>query len=265
MHKSINTTLLAMAALGLLSSSLSAAPKSRVKERGELTVTATLAPPPTAPVGPSGTAEIVVTKPKFKSVETAILKISVTGLTSGTYSIGAVLKDASTLALGDIVVDTTVPPGPTPEPPVEIPLPAGFDVSTVAKITVSDATPTVVLEGAVVPGVTNWKYIANVQITGPEVIDPTGPKPKKVRGHVVAHSFIKDSVETKRGFNFVGFGAPGDTELTINVDGVVVGTVLSNKQGKVHFQEMPEPVVIRDIKLVTITDALGAVVMQAAF
>src|SRR5687767_10573229 len=199
MQKSINTTLLAMAALGLLTSSLSAAPKSRVKERGELTVTATLAPPPAAPAGPSGTADIVVTKPKFKSVETALLKISVTGLTSGTYSIGAVLKDASTLVLGEIVVDTTVPPGPTPEPPVEIPLAAGFDVSTVATITVSDSAvpPTVVLEGAVVPGVTNWKYIANVQITAPEVIDPTAPKAKKVRGHVVAHSFVKDSVETK--------------------------------------------------------------------
>lgn len=254
-----------MAALGLLTSPLSAAPKSHVKERGHLTVTATLAPPPTAPAGPSGTAEIEVTKPKFKSVETATLKISVTGLATGSYSVDATLKDASIVHLGDLAVDTSVPPGPTPEPPVEIALPAGFDVSTVAKITVSNATPAVVLEGEVVPGEVTWKYIANVQVTGPEVLVPTGPKPKKVRGHAVVHSFIKENVETKRGFLWVAFGAPGDTELTINVDGVAVGTVLSTKQGKVMFEDMPEPVVIRDIKLVTITDALGAVVMQAAF
>ena len=254
-----------MAALGLVTSPLSAAPKSHVKERGHLTLTATLAPPATAPAGPAGTAEIEVIKEKYKSAESATLSISVTGLASGNYSVDAALKDATIVHLGDLAVDATVPPGPTPEPPVVIALPAGFDVSTVAKLTVSDATPAVVLEGTLVPSTVTWKFIANVQVTGPEVLVTGGKKPKKVRGHVVVHSFITDNVETKRGINWVAFGAPGETELTINVDGVAVGTVLSTKQGKVMFQTMPEPVVIRDMKLVTLTDAQGAIVMQAEF
>jgi hypothetical protein len=40
---------------------------------------------------------------------------------------------------------------------------------------------------------------------------------------------------------------------------------MSTKQGKVMFHEMPETVVLRDMNLVTLTDALGAVVMQADF
>jgi hypothetical protein len=265
MHSSLTTTLLAMTALGLVSSPLAAAPKSHVKERGHLTLSATLAPPATAPAGPAGTAEIEVVKEKYKSAESSTLSISVTGLATGSYSVDATLKDASIVHLGDLAVDASVPPGPTPEPPVVITLPAGFDVSTVAKLTVSDATPTVVLEGTLVPGNVTWKYIANVQVTGAEVLVTKGPKPKKVRGHAVVHSFITDNVETKRGFLWVAFGAPGDTELTINVDGVAVGTVLSTKQGKVMFESMPETVVIRDMKLVTLTDAAGAVVMQAEF
>jgi len=263
MLKTIASTLLAMTALGLATSA-SAAPKAGVKERGHLTITAALAPPATAPVGPSGTAEIAVEKAKYKSAETATLAITVTGLPSGTYSVDANLKDASVVHLGDLVVDATVPAPATPTP-VVLPLPAGFDVSTVATITVSDATPIVVLEGAVVPGDVTWKFIANVPVTAPEVLVAGDSKPKKVRGHVVAHSFITDNVENQRKFHWVASGAPGDSELTINVDGVAVGTVMSTAQGKVMFEGMPEPVVIRDMKLVTITDATGAIVMQAQF
>jgi hypothetical protein len=236
-----------------------------VKERGDLTVTATLAPAATAPAGPSGSAEIEVIKEKYKSAEISTLSISVTGLATGSYSVDATLKDASTLHLGDLAVDASVPPGPTPEPAVKIALPADFDVSAVSKLTVSDATPAVVLEGAIVPGNVTWKYIANVQVTGPEVLVTSGPKPKKVRGHAVAHSFITDNMETKRGFLWVAFGAPSDAELAINVDGVAIGTVLSTKQGKVEFNEIAETVVLRDVKSITLTDAQGAIVMQAAF
>jgi hypothetical protein len=53
--------------------------------------------------------------------------------------------------------------------------------------------------------------------------------------------------------------------LTLNVDGVAVGTIMSSKQGKVMIQEIPETVVLRDMKSVTLTDALGVVVMKADF
>jgi hypothetical protein len=264
MHSTLTTTFLAAAALGLLANPLNAAPKSHVKERGHLTLTAALAAPEAAPSAASGSAAIEVDKPKYKSAETAELQISVTGLATGNYSVDATLKDASTVHLGDLAIDTSVPQ-PTPEPAVVIALPAGFDVSSVAKLTVSDATPAVVLEGELVPGEVTWKFIANVQVTGPETLLTKEAKGKKVRGHAVVHSFITDNVETKRGFLWVAFGAPGDTELTVNVDGVAAGTVVSTKQGKVMFESLPETVVIRDMKLVTLTDALGAVVMQAGF
>jgi len=254
-----------MTALGLVSSPLCAAPTSRIKERGQINVTATLAPPATAPAGPAGSAEIEVVKEKYKSAATSTLSISVTGLGTGSYSVDATLMDASIVHLGDLDVDASVPPGPTPEPPVEIALPATLDISTVSKLTVSDTAATVVLEGAVVPTNVTWKYIANVQVSGPEVLVTSGPKPKKVRGHAVVHSFITDNVETKRGFLWVAFGAPGDTELTINVDGIAVGTVLSTKQGKVELHEIAETVVFRDVKSITLTDSQGAIVMQAAF
>src|SRR5688572_27427597 len=111
MNSSLNT-FLAMAALGLVTSPLSAAPKSHVKERGHLTLSATLAPPATAPAGPAGTAEIEVIKEKYKSAESATLSISVTGLATGSYSVDAALKDATIVHLGDLAVDATVPPGP---------------------------------------------------------------------------------------------------------------------------------------------------------
>ena len=178
MHSTITHTFLAITALGLVTSPLVAAPKSHVKERGELTMTAALVPPATAPSEASGTAEIHVVKPKFKSEETATLSLILTGLTAGNYSADASLKDASIVHLADVVVDPVVPPTPTSEPPVVIDLPAGFDVSSIAKITVSDATPAVVLEGELVDGNVTWKYIANVRVTGPETLLEKGSKSK---------------------------------------------------------------------------------------
>jgi hypothetical protein len=265
MHSTLTTTFLALTAVGLLNCNLSAAPKSQVKERGTRTLTATLTAPATAPAGPSGNAEIEINKEKYKSAAVATLRISVAGLPSGTYSVDATRKDASVLHLGDLAVDAAVPPEATPEPPVEIALPSDIDVSSLSKLTVSDATPAVAVEGDLVSGNVTWKYIANVQVTGPNVLVTNGPKPKKVRGHAVVHSFITDNVETKRGFLWVAFGAPGETELTINADGVPVGTVLSTKQGKVEIHEIAETVVFRDVKVITLTDAQGALVMQADF
>lgn len=266
MHPSLYSTLLtAAAAVALCASPVSAAPKSHVKERGHLTLTAALAATAAAPVGATGNATIEVTKEKYKSELGTDLKLTTSGLVAGNYSFDATLKDASTIHIGDFVVDGTVPAPTTPEP-IEFVVPATVDVTNIASMSVSDATPTVLLQGDLVADNVTWKLIANVVVSAPEVILTThGPKPKKVHGHAVAHSFTTDNVETKRGFLWVAFGAPGDTELTINVDGVAVGTVMSEKNGKVMFEEMPATVVLRDMKSVTLTDSLGVVVMKADF
>jgi hypothetical protein len=103
-------------------------------------------------------------------------------------------------------------------------------------------------------------------VKGPEpLVSAKGAKSKRVSGHLISQSTVKGGVETKRHFLWVAFGAPADTELTINVDGVAVGTVTSTAKGKVMFHEMPESVVLRDVQSITLTDSLAAVVMQADF
>ncbi len=62
-----------------------------------------------------------------------------------------------------------------------------------------------------------------------------------------------------------GWPRAGGSELNINVNGVAVATITSESNGKVMFADLPETVILRELDLVTITDALGAVVMQAQF
>ena len=266
MHSSLSSPFLtAFAAVALCASPVSAAPKSHLKERGHLTLTAALAATAAAPVGATGNAAIEVTKEKYKSEVSTELKLTSSGLAAGNYSLDATLKDATTVHIGDFVVDGTVPAPATPEP-IAFTVPATVDVTNIASLSVSNATPAVLLQGDLVADNVTWKLIANVVVSGPEVLATThGPKPKKMHGHAIAHSFITDNVETKRDFLWVAFGAPGDTELTINVDGVAVATVMSTTDGKVMFHEMPVTVVLRDMKSVTLTDSLGAVVMKADF
>ena len=256
MHTLFKTSLVAFATLGLIAAPLSAAPKSMVKEKGHFTVTSALTATVAAPVGATASAEIEVTKEKFKSEASAELTLTTSGLGAGEYSLDATLADATIVPVGTFTV------AGSPTAPVVFDLPVTLDAGSIVSLSISDAASTVLFEGELVAGTVTWKFIANVQVSGPEVTEPKG---KKVHGHAVVHSFIKDSIETKRGFLLVGFGAPRDTDLTINVDGVAVGTVLSSKQGKVFIHEIAETVVLRDMKLVTLTDALGAVVMQAEF
>jgi len=253
--------------VGLLTTPAAAEPKSRVKERGHLTLTATLTATLDAPVGATGSGTIEVDKPKFKSSETASLSLTTSGLPTGSYSVDATLDDASKAHLGDFAVDTTVPPTAANDP-IVFAISETLDTAKIASISVSNATAIVLLQGEVLPGTATWKYIANVQVTAPEVLVTTaehGPKPKHVHGHIVSHSFVTDNVEKHRHFVCVAFGAPKDTELTINVDGTPVGTVMSSKQGKVDLHDIAETVVLRDVELITLTDSLGAVVMQAQF
>ena len=265
MHSSLIPSILLV--LGLLATPAAAAPKSRVKERGHLTLNVTLTATLDAPAGATGSGTIEVDKPKFKSAETASLSLTTSGLTTGTYSVDATLDDATTAHLGDFAVDTAVPPAAGGDPLV-FAISDTLDTAKIASISVSNSTAIVMLQGEVVPGMATWKYIANVQVTAPEVLVTTnehGPKPKHVHGHIVSHSFVTDNVESHRHFVCVAFGAPKDTELTINVDGTPVGTVMSTKQGKVDLHDIAETVVLRDVELITLTDSLGAVIMEAKF
>ena len=264
MHSYFRNSLIACAAIGLVGNVALAAPKSRLKERGSLTVSATLQPTASAPVGSSGSATIEVSKPKFGDPETAELTLTTAGLAPGSYSIDAKLQDLSTVHLGDLVIDAALSGGE-----VVLSVPTEVDASKIGSLTISDSSAVVQLEGAAAATINSWKLIANVQVTGAEPLTTSeskgGPKPKRVHGHALAKSFIDDDVETKRQFLWVAKGAAGGSELTINVNGLAVATVTSTADGKVMFAELPETVVLREIDTVTITDAVGAVVMQAQF
>jgi hypothetical protein len=255
----------AVTAISLALSSLFAAPGSRVKEMGQLTVSFTLQATIMAPAGASGDAAIEVEKSKFKDDAAASLTLHANGLASGAYSVDAILKDATTVHIGDFSVNTTAS-GSTG--PIDMPIPAAIDSLDIFSLSISDGTANTLLEGDASVSVDNWKYIANVRVTGPIALTASpnaGSKGKPVHGHAVSQSFTNNDMEHHRHFLWVAFGAPGDAELTINVDGVAVGTVMSTKQGKVMFKDLPATVLLPAIQRIEIADAAGAVVMQALF
>jgi hypothetical protein len=245
---------------------------------------------PAEPTGPSGTAEIKIAQ-KHQQYEAA-LKLAATGLPAGSYAIEATYDDGVTIVeLGTFDVTDPTPDDADPigsDVTVETSVPQEIDGWDIAVISVIDtATDAVVLTGETTATTTYWRYFANVRITGTPIVAPPteddgdieetdGPgnkpkkakkarKPKKIHGHALAHSKVVGDTETRRVFLWVGFGAPASTELTINVDGVPVGTVTSTKNGKVKFKGLPEDVVIRDIEVITLTNADGAEVMKAEF
>jgi hypothetical protein len=263
---------LAACALIFATAVASAAPKSQIKERGEIHLTATLQPAADAPAGVTATADIVIKKTKFNQAGTASLTLTTSGFLVGDYSIDGLLDPAAPpVHLGDFSVGAIDPVNPVPDEPITLAISSTIDATLLTSISISDSTPKVILEGEVTATAVNWMYLANVQVTGPAPVGTSsngkahGPKPKAARGHVISQSTVKNGVETKRHFLWVAFGAPANTELTINVDGVEVGTVTSTKNGKVMFHEMPADVVLRDVKLITLTDGDVALVMQAQF
>jgi hypothetical protein len=261
--------LLTILALGLLTGVSSAAPKSNVKERGKIEMAVAFEPTAATPTGVTASATITIDKPKFHKPATSTLTLTSSGFPAGDYGIDALLKDGTTAVhLGDFAVAPVATVDPVPDEPITFTIPETVDATLIASLSISDSATVLILEGEATATLENWQYLANVRITGDvEIVNAKGkgPKVKGPSGHLISQSTIKAGVETKRHFLWVGFGAPAETELTINVDGEVVGTVTSTKKGKVMFHEMPEPVILRDVQLITLTDDSGAIVMKARF
>ena len=260
---------LAICALIFATGSASAAPKSHVKERGEIQLSAELLPAEGAATGATASAEIVIKKTKFNQPGTTSFTLTTSGLVAGEYSLdGLVGPEATLVHLADFVVDPVDPANPVADEPITVTLPADLDAALLTSLSISDSTPAVILEGDVIATSSNWTFLANVQVTGPDG-SIHGKKPGKksggVSGHVISQSTLKDGAETKRHFLWVAFGAPADTELTILADGLEVGTVTSTSSGKVMFHELSDEVELSTVSLITLTDGGGAVVMQAQF
>ena len=261
MKPTLHLTSLVLAALSLAVLPASADQGTGVKLNTKTTLTVTLAPTAAAPVGASGSAEIRI---KQKDAgQKARVKLTLAGLAAGDYELDATLADASVVVIGAISVDSAGVPieDGDEDGTVGIKVPDTIDASQIVSLALADATAVVILSGDTAVDSALVKFFANVSVTGPAGSTP----PPNVHGHVVAHSTVADGVETEREFLWVGFGAPHETELTINVDGVLVGTVTSSKHGKVKFTSLDATVNLATMSLITLTDAASVVIMQAQF
>lgn len=265
--KTSKLPLLGLLATALLATAPLASAFPRTKEKATLTLSFELLSPTGSASTATGRATIDVTKTNGVAT-VGDLGLTLSGLTTGTYTVAAVqISDGSTVSIGSVAFDAAAPAGA----PALLPLPPGLDPLDIATLTVSDSTAVVVLEGAPVESIARWFFAANVKITAPSGAESAPPeghgrgKPKKVHGHVVVHALIVDDVEVRRKFLLVAHGAPPDTELTINLDGEPVGTVVATPRGKVMVKRLDGDFRLAGIGELTLTDADGNVVMEADF
>ena len=263
--KHIQTSLVLALAGFLLGTAPKAAAFPATKDKAEVTLTFNLLPTAGGSGTSSGTVVIDVTRSAGVSTSSP-LEVTLTGLLDGTYSVAANLKSdggAVPVAIGSVVL----PIDPAAAP---LSLPVGLDPFNIAAITVSDATPTVILSGAATESITKWTYMGNRPLTAPATTTQLapgghGPKPKAIHGHIVIMSRIVDNVENKRKFLLVCQGGAADTTYTINIDGVVAGTLTTSKNGKMMVKGLETDVRLAGTHLVTITDGTSNVIAEADF
>lgn len=225
-------------------------------EMADLTLTFAL-----APVDPlstaSGTANIHVTK--LNGVETdGPLDLTLSGLADGSYTVEAVTKSdpaAPPVLIGSIVVSATPDPAAPP-----LTLPEGLSALDIATLTISDATPAVLLTGEPTEDITKWRFFANRPLVG---VTPTTPAAKKLHGHVLIQAAIVENFEFRRKFLLVGHGLPAESALTVNLDGVAVGEVLTTKRGKAMLKSLDGDFPLAGTHHLTLTDIAGNTVAEA--
>jgi hypothetical protein len=256
--------LLALAGL-LLATAPVASAFPRTKEKADATLTFDLQPTAAGSGTAAGTATVDVTRSNGVSTSSSV-DLTLTGLADGTYTVDALLKSdagAVPVAIGSVVVPAD-PAAPA------LMLPTDLDPFDIATLTVSDATPAVVLSGTATEAVTSWTYFGN----RPLVAAPTAPAAtpgehgghaKKIHGHVLIQARIANDVETRRKFLLVGLGLPADTTLTVNLDGVAVGSVTTTPRGKAMLTSLEGDFRLAGVDLITLTDANNVVIAQADF
>ncbi len=242
----------------------------RTKEKADLTLTFTLSPIDPAGTA-SGTATIHVTR--RNGVETdGPLDLTLSGLADGTYTLEATTKAdpaGAPILIGSIVLSSV--PDPAAPPAAPLTLPAGLSALEIDTLSVSDATPAVVLAGSASESVTLWLFFGNrplvpVAPVAAAIPSETGkPKAKKVHGHVLIQAAIRDDVEKRRKFLLVGHGLAPETTLTVNLDGAPVGSVTTTKRGKAMLKRLDGDFRLAGVHVVSLSDADGNVVAEADF
>jgi hypothetical protein len=255
------------AAFSLVALPVAAVPYANVKQKCRVALSIALAPTAEAPVGATGSARIRIgTK---HDIQIARVELRVSGLPIGTYAVDAALQDSTTVHLGSFAIED----GPTASTAtkgdkegIEMAIPAEVDALRIASLAIADANAVVFLTGQSESSTAFMRYFANVPVTGPSDTTRTREERagRRIHGHALAHSLIVNDTERERHFLWVAFGAPPNTELTINVNGEPVGTVTSSEHGRVKFDELPG-VELPMLKLIVLKDAADHIVMQAEF
>jgi hypothetical protein len=234
------------------------------QEKAILTLNFTLSPPEPSSTA-SGTASIHVTR--LAGVEYRDpLQLTVSGLPAGTYSVGAMTKSgppAPPVFIGSIVI-------PAP-PSSSLSLPEGLKALDIAMLTISDATPTVVLAGGPTEDIVKWRFLGDRPLRAP-TFPPTPLPPAiaaviatQVHGHVFIQAKIIDGAELRRDFYLVGRGLPPSSPFSLSLDGVVIREVRTNSRGNIVLASLDGDFRIAGTHLLTLTDSDGNVVAQADF
>lgn len=268
-----SATLIASAFALFAPSTASAYP--RTKERATLTLTFDLVPMDPASLA-TGTATIDVTRKN--GVETAgPVELELTGLADGSYTLEATTKaDPAGARVFIATVDvSSAPVDPAAPAPAPITLPVDLQALEIDTLFVSDVADIDVLSGTASETVANWLFFGNrpiipvVVATDPSTAQPviTGKKPrvKKIHGHVLIQNVIKNDVEKRRKFLLVGHNFLPNTEYTIQLDGVDVGTVITTKVGKAMLRRLDGDFRLAGVHVVSIVDAAGTVIAEADF
>jgi hypothetical protein len=230
------------------------------KEKADLTLNFTLSPVDSASTA-SGTASIHVTRLNGVETDDAI-DLTLSGLADGTYTVNGLTKSdpaAPPILIGSVIVSAIPDPNAPP-----LTLPDGLSALDIATLTISDATPTVVLTGEPTEDIVKWRYFANRPLVAPATTT-TVRGAKKLHGHVLVHAVIIENVELRRKFLLVGHGLPTDSTLTVNLDGVAVGEVTTTKNGKAMLKSLDGDFRLAGTHLLTLTDDMDNTVAEVDF
>jgi len=242
----------------------------------EIVLTATT----NAPAGATGQAELEAEDED--GTTTATLDVETKGLAAGTYTVSITKKsDGSTIILGTFDVSSSetndMEDGDSQgqdsqgdndnqdEADVEfggeagLPLPDGLNPMDVATVAIADADGNVVLTGDFTAVATTMKSVFNANVAV-----SAGSAAPSAWGHAVVHSRVKKGIARNK-FLLVAHGVTPNTVYTVNVNGAAVGTISSDRHGKVMMKSLPGSVNPSSLVSVELLDSGINVALSVSF
>jgi hypothetical protein len=235
-----------------------------------------LVPSTNAPSGAGGRANLI--SDNEDGIVTASLSLSITGLTSGTYSLALVKKsDGATVDLGQFSIGDSGQEGDDEGDgdnndgdhekkgcawavflsEKDVQLPAHVDPMDIGQIIVSDSNGNVLLIGDLVnpAPTTSIKFKAALRV-GP------GSVSLQTTGKAQAKSIVKRGKRSDR-FTLIASGVAANSTFTVSVNGQAAGTVKSNRKGKVLVRKLPANLL--NVRSVHLVDGNGQTALKAKF